>query len=552
MEEFVKSIKGLGPVRLATMGGAALALLGFFFFIMTRMSSTEMVVLYSDLSPADMGAVTQGLDAIGANYQTTPDRTTIMAPRTRVGELRMKLAEEGLPSTGSVGGYELFDESQGFGTTQFMQNINRLRALEGELSRTVTTLEPIRQARIHLVLPKRELFSREEQPASASVLLQLRPGTTLTQEQVVAIQNIVGAAVPKLEPSQVSITDERGNLLASGMDADSELFMNRQAEEASRTYERRLETAIVQMLARTVGFENIIANVSAELDFDRVTTQTTSFDPDQQIAVSQVVQEASRESRDSEAAEAVTVANNLPGAEETVGGAMTSDTETSSTETTNFEIGRTVTNAVRATGTVERLSVAVLINGTYTVDEDGNRNFVPRSEAELDQIEQLVRTAVGFDDERGDQIAISSMQFAEAEFDMDQVDENLLFGFPRDDLLRTLETLVMAVVGVLVVLMVVRPLMMRVLNDAAAAREAQLEQERILAEQAEELPALPSPDDVEALVQGESAEMERMIDIQHIDGKVKESSLRKIGELVDKHPQESVAILRGWMYAQEG
>lgn len=551
MEEIVKSLKNLGAVRLATMGAASLALLGFFFFITTRMSGSEMVVLYSDLTPADSRAVTQKLDALGSSYETAVDGTTIMVPKPKVGELRMSLAQEGLPRTGTVGGYEIFDEQQGFGTTQFMQNINRVRALEGELSRTITTLQPIRQARIHLVMPKRELFSREEQPASASVLLQLRQGGGLGQEQIAAIQNIVAAAVPKLEPNRVSITDERGNLLASGMDADSEVFLTKRAEELTRAYENRMETAIVQMLARTVGFDNVIANVSAELDFDRVTSQTTSFDPDQQIPISQVVQESSRESRDSEAAEAVTVGNNLPGAEEQTGGAVATDSESSLTETTNYEIGKTVTNSVRATGDVRRLSVAVLVNGKIEKTGEGGENFVPRSEAELEQLEDLVRTAVGFDAERGDQIKVTSMQFAGMEDKFADADADTIFGFPRDDLLRTAETVVMALVGVLVILLVVRPMVNRVLADAQAARDAQLEQERLLAEESDELQALPSPDDVNALVEGDGSDMERMIDIQHVEGKVKESSIKKIGELVDKHPQESVAILRGWMYHQE-
>ncbi len=552
VNDVLQSLRSLGPVRLATIGVVGLLLFGFFAFLMTKMTDKELAVLYSDLLPADSGAVTAHLDGMGVAYEMSPDGNRILVPRAMVGEVRMELAQAGLPSNGNITGYELFDEQSGFGTTQAVQDINQVRALEGELGRTISALAPIRSARIHLVLPKRELFSRDEQPASASVLLQLLPSAKISAEQVAAIQHLVAAAVPKLEPTRVSISDDRGNLLARGADSDDDVVLAQRSDEVARGYERRLTSAVVDLLGRMVGYDNVMATVTAELDFDQVQQQITSFDPDQQIPISTVFSESSREIRDSSGSNAVTVQNNLPGAGGEEAGNQSSDAEAQTTETTNFEIGRTVTNTVRAPGRVKRLSVAVVVDGSYQAAEDGNRSYVPRSEEEMQRIAALVKSAVGFDEERGDTVEVTTMQFAEDDFTIDEQGPPLIFGFERAELLRVAETVVMALVGMLVLLMVVRPVLSRILEDAREAREIARQQEALLAEQASDpLNALPPPQEmVESLANEDGDADERMIDIHQVEGKVKESSLRKIGELVNQHPGEAVAILRSWMYQE--
>ena len=555
MDDIYQTIKNLGPARLGVMGAVGMGILGFFIYLMAEMTGTNYAVLYQDLSAKDAAAVTGELDLSGTNYRIQETDGAILVPVEKVAKLRMVLAEKGLPANGSIGGYELFDEKQSFGTTQFVQNITKVRALEGELARTISSLEGIRQARLHIVLPKRELFSREEQPASASVLLQLQSANSIRQEQVAAIQHIIATAVPKLEPSRISITDDRGNLLARGIDSKSESFASMQANEQTRNYEQRLTTSIVEILSRTVGYENVMATVSAELDFDKVTTQTTSFDPEQQIPISTVLSESSRESVDAASNQAVSVANNLPGG----GGAATgggsdssSDRENNLTETTNFEIGRTITSAERAPGRVKRLSVAVVVNGTYTTDEEGNRTYNPRSEQSMSEIEAIVKSAVGFDEARGDLIRVTNMEFAGDTTVFDEIEDSLIFGFERAELLRTAETAVMAIVAGLILLLVVKPLITRIMNDAAAARKAQAEADKMLSDEAEALAALPPAEAIAAIVEDEDEEkeMERMIDIHQVEGKVKESSLRKVGEIVENHPTEAVSILRNWMYQE--
>ncbi|PZQ48490.1 MAG: flagellar M-ring protein FliF, partial [Micavibrio aeruginosavorus] len=277
MNSFLETLKQLGPARLAIMGSVLLGLMVFFIFVSLRVSSTEMNLLYSDLSSMDSGAMVAKLEEAQIPYEVSSDGTRIEVPDTEVGRARMLLAEAGLPNGGSLG-YELFDKQSGFGTTNAVQNINALRALEGELSRTISTLEPVRSARVHLVLPQRELFARETRPASASVALGLRPGKRIEQEQVAAIQSLIASAVPELKMEQVSIIDQNGNLLARGGEsAENQATMK--AEELRLKNEQRLIQTIEDLVGRTVGYGKVRASVTAELNFDRTTTAEETYNP---------------------------------------------------------------------------------------------------------------------------------------------------------------------------------------------------------------------------------------------------------------------------------
>src|SRR5690349_19072036 len=243
------------------MGAVALGLIGFFIYVTTRLSQPQMALLYSDLPPADAGAISQKLQELKVPFESNPEGTRIMVPADQVGKMRMAMAQSGLPNGGSTG-YEIFDKPEGFGTTSFIQNINHLRALEGEMARTVGTLAQVQTARVHLVLPKREMFSTQTTPATASVFLRLRPGAQLSREQISAIQHLIAASVPQLDPSQVSIIDDRGNLLARGMGANSNELLQATAQEKTQAYERRLASTIEDLLARSVGYGKVRAEVS--------------------------------------------------------------------------------------------------------------------------------------------------------------------------------------------------------------------------------------------------------------------------------------------------
>ncbi|MCS5596401.1 MAG: flagellar basal-body MS-ring/collar protein FliF [Alphaproteobacteria bacterium] len=556
MNGFLDVIKQIGPARLGIMGGVVLALLAFFVFVSLRVSTPDYSLLYRDLSSADAGQVAAALEVAQIPYQISQDGSSVLAPEDQVGRARMLLAEQGLPNGGSMG-YEIFDKQSGFGTTNFVQNVNQVRALEGELSRTIISLSPIRSARVHLVLPKRELFSRESLPASASVFLGLVSGNSLSREQVVSIQSLVASAVPQLKADDVSIVDSNGNLLARGGE-DGDALLTQRGEEMRRSYERRVQNNIEELVGNVVGYNKVRANVTVDLKFDRVSTNQELYDPEGQVVRStQTVEESDRERAPQN--QGVSVENNLPG----IGGdllGMDSPTQEASRveETTNYEISKTIRSTVSEVGEVNKLSIAVLIDGSYVMDEEGNKTYSPRTQQQLDQIYALVRSAVGFDEARGDSLEVINMQFAEVEIgDIEQTDT--ILGFAKDDLLETAEVLTVAVMIILVVLLVLQPMIGRLISAGAAEGEDEgsiaIENELLGSGTSQQMLASPGPTGAGGaeMPMGEldfdSTDEEEvdMISMDRIAGQVKASSVKKVEDIIDQYPNEAVTVLRGWM-----
>ena len=252
METLIHALRNLGPVRLAIMGAIMLGMIGFFIFLATRLTP-NMVLLYGDLNADDSSRITNQLSSQNVPFELLQGGSQIMVPTDRALKLRLSLASQGIPSGGSLG-YELFDDKQTIGTTSFVQNINLLRALEGELARTIQTISSIRSARVHLVFPSRELFSREKHQASASITLRMGDGS-LEKDQIAGIQHLVAAAVPGLVPARVSIiSSSNGKLLAGGFEENSASFMAVKSQEQRRNFERRMSRTIESLLGKTVGF----------------------------------------------------------------------------------------------------------------------------------------------------------------------------------------------------------------------------------------------------------------------------------------------------------
>ena len=299
-------------MRLLIMTGVAAGFVAFFIYIATRLTTPGMTLLFADLDTADSGQIVAKLENMGVPYELRGNGNQILVPSDQVLRLRLSVAQEGLPSGGSMG-YELFDRSESLGTSNFVLNIHRLRALEGEIARTIASLSNVRAARVHLVLPKRELFSRDKQEPSASILLQMRGGYRLTKSEVFAIQHLVASAVPKLRPSRISILDGRGTLLAAGKGDDmTAIGSSIGGEDMTAAYEARLGRKIEGMLERTVGAGRVRAEVKADMDFDRISTTSETFDPDGQVVRSTQSVEENATTGDSELSSPVTVASNLP------------------------------------------------------------------------------------------------------------------------------------------------------------------------------------------------------------------------------------------------
>jgi len=541
VETLIHALRNLGPVRLAIMGAIMLGMIGFFIFLTTRLATPSMVLLYGDLNADDSSRITSQLSSQNVPFELLQGGSQIMVPNDRALKLRLNLASQGIPSGGSLG-YELFDDQQTIGTTSFVQNINLVRALEGELARTIQTISSIRSARVHLVLPRRELFSREKHQASASITLRMGDGL-LEKDQIAGIQHLVAAAVPGLVPARVSIiSSSNGKLLAGGFEEDSASFMAVKSQEQRRNFERRLSRTIESLLEKTVGFGKVRAEVKADMDFDRISTTDEKFDPDGQVIRSNQSIEETNQTRDTEGTQPVTVGTNLP--DPNVGSgenASSSGAQSRIEETVNFEVSKKIINHVREVGIINRLSVAVLIDGVRGI-EDNEPTYQPRSEAEMELLATLVRGAIGFNADRGDTVEVINMEFADVV--VEGIELELFFGLDKNDLLRMAEVLVLSIVAILVILLVVRPLVSRAFESIPSAAAAG---ERLLTDQAGALTAPGIPSEVTV---GEER-FEELIDIDRVEGRVKASSVKKVGGLVEKHPEEALSIVRSWMY-QEG
>jgi flagellar M-ring protein FliF len=522
----------LGPARIAAMGGVTLALIAFFAFVIMRVSQPAMGVLYADLSPQDAGAIIRDLEARSIRYETRGDGETILASRADLARIRMELAGKGLPAGGGVG-YEIFDKGDAFSSTSFVQSLNHLRALEGELSRTIRTIGRVQTARVHLVLPERRLFERDREPPRASIVLKLRG--ELEAGQIRAIRHLAASAVEGLKPERVSIVDEQGRLLADGAQADASASAA-VADEKQAAVERRLRGQVEQIVAGVVGSGRARVQVAAELDFNRVESRSETFDPESRVVRSTQTRAENQVSGNADGA--VSVGNELPGANAQSGSNPARDASNKNEEVVNYEISRTTRTEVLEGGRLKRLSVAVVLDGIYGRGANGEPTYQPRPQEDLDRIAALVRTAIGFDRNRGDQIEVVNLRFAEAPVVPEAKDEALLSGLfnpGKEDILRLVELGVIALLTLIVLLVVVRPMVRKVLGGAEGGKAAGAPGGRL--DDKPTLQMLP-PNNAAA----------QMMEVAKINGQLRADSVDQIGNMVKANPQETVAVLRNWIH----
>ena len=531
MPEFFKAV---GAARFGVMAGVAAVLTAFFLYIAGAITEPPKTILYAGLEARDAAAVTAKLDAMNVKYDAKGDGGTILVPADQVTKLRMALAQENLPAAGV--GYEIFDKSDAFGTTAFVQNINRLRALEGELARSIQTIDGIDSARVHLVIPERQVFSHDDQSPSASVVLKTR--NVLGHEQVTAIQHLVAAAVASLGPDRVAIVDDHGNLLAGGDDKSGADATSADQEQSTTDYEDRLRKRIESILASVVGAGHVRVQVAADMNYNHVSTTSESYDPDSKVIRStQTVQQNSADNNGNAGGAAVSVASALPGAASQSGGDSSKSVSDHTEETTNYEISKTVKTSTQDGGDVKRLSVAVVVDGSGDTAK-------PRSAAEMAQITSLVKSAMGFDTARGDQVQVTNMAFARvAATDATPAPKPLL-GLDNSYWFKIIEAAIMSLTALLIGLFVVRPLITRMF-----APNSNYIAPHQIGGSAPSAGALPAPDG--SGQPGATVQLPApapSIDISHIEGQVRDSSIKKIGEVVDAHPEEALAIIRTWLH----
>ena len=560
------------------MGVVTIALIAFFAFLIMRVTSPQMATLFTDLTPEDSAAVIKDLERQTIPYEMRNDGAILMVPKDRVMRLRMKLAESGLPKGGGVG-YEIFDKSDALGATSFIQNINHLRALEGELGRTIRALDRVQSARVHLVLPERPLFSRDKAEPSASIVLKLRG--TLDPAQVRAVRHLVASAVNGLKPGRVSVVDETGRLLADGNADQTPGGVS--ADERKVAFEKRLREQVESIVTSVVGPGRARVQLTADFDFNRITQTSDRFDPESRVVRSSQTREEILAAGDGKENQ-VTVANELPGGQqrpnEPPGAAQQQrDQNRKTEEIVNYEISRTTKTEVIEGGRLNRISVAVVVDGNYAKNDKGELAYEPRSKEEIDRIAALVRTAIGFDAKRGDQVEVANLRLAETPA-IPAAEPTGLLGFlqfTKDDAMRGLELLVMGILGLVVMFFGIRPLLRRVLGTdqvmVAAGAPSVFLPGASMATAASVATgagaALPGggvnlkgtghgsitstggPN--VALVGGDqhvniSNRTSAMIDIAQVQGQVHAESVKKVGELAQAHPNETVAIIRTWLH----
>jgi flagellar M-ring protein FliF len=544
VQNLLEFIKTIGAPRIAAMGAVALALVGFFTFIILRVTTPDMAPLFTNLTLDDSASIAKELDRENVAYQLRGQGDVILVPRDQVARLRMQLAETGLPKGGGVG-YEIFDKSDALGTTSFVQNIDAVRALEGELERTIRTLDGVQDARVHLVMPERPLFSRDKVEPSASIVMRVRG--TLEPGQVRAIRHLVATAVNGLRPERISIVDEAGNLLADGA-ADDGNGGDISTDERQIAYENRLRKQVAAIVDSVVGPNHARVEVNADFDFNRITETSDKYDPDGRVVRSSQSREETSATSSNNGE--VTVGNEIPQGQQAPNPAAPAaanppprDESRKTEEIVNYEISKITKTQVTEGGRVSRISVAVLVDGTYAKNDKGEVIYKPRSKEEIDQIAALVRSAIGFDQKRGDQVQVVNLPFAEPPAQPIEAPSGWLAAlhFSKDDIMTAIEWVVMGLLGFAVLLLVVRPLVRRVVAPAGDG-----------------VPALPPasdtpPMDVGAVAEtvtfkAEPSETSKMIDIAQIQGQVHAQSVQKVGEIAGRNPHETVSIIRQWLH----
>jgi len=546
LQNFSKQFAALSPGRQAILAVTALGSLAFFGWVASGAQQADYRLLYRGLDDAEVAQVVDGLTAERIEYQLGEGGSAILVPSSRVHEARMRMASRGLPS-GSTPGFELFDQGK-FGVTDFVQKVNYSRALQGELARTIEQVEGVEKARIQLAIPERRtLLRKDDRRPTASIVTRLRAGWDLDASQVRGIVHLVASSVEGLDVSQVTLVDNHGRLLAPQADMD---FAGQRGAGASlgaeRRLEKQLEEQIESILARTVGLGRVVAKVSAELDWTQTEQTQELYDPDGQVARSTQVDSESSSDAIKEGGVAG-IAANTPDVEPAEGPTETGSASERTSETVNYEISKTVSRSVLPTGQIERLSIAVLVDGkplSAVPPADGETEgeevaaFAPWSADELVEFEELAKRAVGFDVQRGDEISVINSPFIEIDT------EGAPPGFLTPDVMVLINTVVQ-IVALLVGLFLFSKLFVRPLADAVgggdtAAIESLRDEvtEKLAAVEVDRSQPVVGPDGM-------------TVDDMEIPGLVEQSDEMTLQQQVDRLAQlradDSVRTIRGWM-----
>lgn len=532
IEKLWISILGLGGRRLTGLGIVGAVVLLTITFGAYYVSQPEREVLYTGLERGDVSQIGAVLRDAGISFDASADGTSVLVGYADTARARMLLAEKGLPQS-AHSGYELFNDLGSFGLTSFMQDVTRVRALEGELARTIQTMDGIKAARVHLVMPERASFRRDQQQASASVVIRTQmPDDT---EAAQAIRYLVAAAIPAMEIDDVTVLNTEGAVLASG-DDPSTAGTGRMAELQHRI-NRDVEEKIRRTLTPYLGVGNFAVSVAASVNTDQKLVSETIYDPNSRVERSVRVVRENGVSQNTSTQSAASVQQNIP-VDQIAGGSGNNSNEENQRreELTNFEISSKTVQTTQDGFHIDRLSIAVLVNEARlkAEDETEGAEALPR-ETRLMQIEQLVQSAVGFSEERGDQLKVAAVAFADEASDMEPVPGVGM----RDLLMRQTGTLINAAV-VLVMATLLIGFGLRPAIKAVLARPLPVA-------------AAMAPAQVSAAIAGmpELAASEDVNLIEDLTSRMRHSPQKRLQQIVEFDEKQAADILRQWMRLDE-
>ncbi|NDV19552.1 flagellar M-ring protein FliF [Pseudodesulfovibrio sp. JC047] len=504
--------------RILISGLAASVVIAFALMIYW-MNKPDYRILMTNLYPEDASRVVGMLQAAKEDYVLENNGKTIKVPVDRVYELRLKVAGEGNLHGQGIG-FEIFDEVQ-IGQTDFVQHINYQRALQGELARTITEFPMVLKARVHLVIPQKSLFIEDQTAPSASIVLQLKDSGQLESDEVQGIVNLVSMAVEGLESKYITVTDMKGRPLYTPSDESSGLSLSSAQMLHKADVEALMQRRIIELLGPAVGPDKVIARVNADLDFSQRTVHKEVYDPDGAVVRSETTSEEST-------AGAASLAGGEPDANfrgDGFSGTRTTQDSTRETKTTNFEINKQEENIITPVGQLKRLTVAVIVDGTWVTNaETGESTYTPRSAEELARIQTLIANAVGFDSARGDTIEVSNISFGEPEL------------YDGDSLMRTMleyaqrlgKPFLNGLLIFLFLILVVRPVVMALIRPRVAEQEI------------EEMAGLPG---AERLALEEEEVDEEALDTTRRLENAKNHAI----ELSDDNLDQAVHLLKTWL-----
>jgi flagellar M-ring protein FliF len=412
LKKLLEPFLALSSGKRLVVAGVALSSLLAFAALISVANKTDYRPLFANLTAEDAGEIVKKLKEQKIPHQISDDGKAVLVPSDKVYDLRLSLASEGLPQGGGVG-FEIFDRKN-FGMTEFVQKLNYQRALQGELSRTISQIAGVESARVHLALPEKSLFKDAEKPATVSVVLKMRSNRSLREGEVQGVVHLVASSVEGLDPENVTVLDSRGKILSKNSPGDAASKLSGARQETQRLFEKSEEEKLQTLLDRVVGSGKSVARVSASFDFKQVEKYEERYDPETAAVRS--------EQRSEEKGGTTTSASGVPGVQSNLGrtgpaAGATQGGGTKSDETLNYEVSRSTARIIEPVGTMSKVSVAILVDGKYELPPgakpDAKPKYFPRSPDEMQKIEALVKSSVGFNAERGDQVTVANIPFQE-------------------------------------------------------------------------------------------------------------------------------------------